>query len=158
GAHQRLHHFPVRRPESGGSPGTGLIRPAARQRTSRRFSAPGTDREGASDMADGFDLVIVGMGSGGMVAVEFAATLGLKVAVAERGRVGGDCLWTGCVPSKALIASGKIAHHMRTADQWGIEPATPTVDRSRVWDRIRSVQQQVASTDDNPDRFRDMGV
>ncbi len=109
-------------------------------------------------MADGFDLVIVGMGSGGMVAAEFAATLGLKVAVAERGRVGGDCLWTGCVPSKALIASGKIAYHMRHADQWGIEPASPTVDRSRVWDRIRSVQQQVASTDDNPDRYREMGV
>ena len=109
-------------------------------------------------MADGFDLVIVGMGSGGMVAAEFAATLGLKVAVAERGRIGGDCLWTGCVPSKALIASGKIAYHMRHADQWGIEPALPTVDRSRVWERIRSVQQQVASTDDNPDRYREMGV
>ena len=109
-------------------------------------------------MADGFDLVIVGMGSGGMVAAEFAATLGLKVAVAERGRVGGDCLWTGCVPSKALVASGKIAHHMRNADRWGIEPVTPTVDRSRVWDRIRAVQQEVASTDDNPDRYREMGV
>ena len=109
-------------------------------------------------MADGFDLVIVGMGSGGMVAAEFAATLGLKVAVAERGRVGGDCLWTGCVPSKALLASAKVAYHLRHADQWGIEPVTPTIDRSRVWDRIRSVQQQVASTDDNPDRYREMGV
>ena len=53
-------------------------------------------------MADRYDLVIVGMGSGGMVAAEFAATLDLRVAVVERGRVGGDCLWTGCVPSKAL--------------------------------------------------------
>jgi pyruvate/2-oxoglutarate dehydrogenase complex dihydrolipoamide dehydrogenase (E3) component len=109
-------------------------------------------------MAEAFDLVIVGMGSGGMVAAEFAATLDVKVAVVERGRVGGDCLWTGCVPSKALLASGKVAHHVRHADRWGIEPAPPRVDRSRVWDRIRSVQQQVASTDDNPDRFREMGV
>ena len=109
-------------------------------------------------MADDFDLVIVGMGSGGMVAAEFAATLGLRVAVAERGRVGGDCLWTGCVPSKALIASGKVAHHLRHADRWGIEPVVPTVDRSKVWDRIRSVQQQVAATDDNPDRYRAMGL
>jgi pyruvate/2-oxoglutarate dehydrogenase complex dihydrolipoamide dehydrogenase (E3) component len=109
-------------------------------------------------MADNIDLVIVGMGSGGMVAAEFAATLGLKVAVAERGRVGGDCLWTGCVPSKALLASGKVADHMRHADHWGIEPVAPTVDRGRVWERIRSVQRQVADTDDNPDRFRAMGV
>ena len=109
-------------------------------------------------MADEFDLVIVGMGSGGMVAAEFAATLDLKVAVAERGRVGGDCLWTGCVPSKALLASGKVAHHLRHADEWGIGAVTPQIDRSKVWDRIRSVQQAVASTDDNPDRFREMGI
>ena len=109
-------------------------------------------------MSDRYDLVIVGMGSGGMVAAEFAAGLDLKVAVVERNRVGGDCLWTGCVPSKALLASAKTAHHMRTADDFGIEPVEPVVDRARVWKRIREVQQDVASTDDNPDRFRDMGV
>ena len=109
-------------------------------------------------MADRYDLVIVGMGSGGMVAAEFAATLDLKVAVAERGRVGGDCLWTGCVPSKALLAAGKVAHHMRTADDFGIEPVEPTVDRGRVWKHINAVQQGIASTDDNPQRFIDMGI
>jgi pyruvate/2-oxoglutarate dehydrogenase complex dihydrolipoamide dehydrogenase (E3) component len=109
-------------------------------------------------MADRYDLVIVGMGSGGMVAAEFAATLDLEVAVVERGRVGGDCLWTGCVPSKALLAAGKVAHHMRTADDFGIEAVVPKVDRKKVWDRIRSVQNQIAASDDNPDRYRDMGV
>jgi pyruvate/2-oxoglutarate dehydrogenase complex dihydrolipoamide dehydrogenase (E3) component len=109
-------------------------------------------------MADRYDLVIVGMGSGGMVAAEFAATLDLKVAVVERGRVGGDCLWTGCVPSKALLASGKVAHHMRTAADFGIEPVEPVVDRAKVWARIRSVQAQIAQSDDDPDRFRDMGL
>jgi pyruvate/2-oxoglutarate dehydrogenase complex dihydrolipoamide dehydrogenase (E3) component len=109
-------------------------------------------------VADRYDLVIVGMGSGGMVAAEFAATLDLKVAVAERGRVGGDCLWTGCVPSKALLAAGKVAHHMRTADDFGIEPVEPTVDRGSVWKHIRAVQQEIASTDDNPQRFVDMGI
>ncbi|MDP8992889.1 MAG: FAD-dependent oxidoreductase, partial [Actinomycetota bacterium] len=71
-------------------------------------------------MARRYDLVIVGMGSGGMVAAEFAASLGLAVAAVERDRVGGDCLWTGCVPSKALLASAKVAHHLRTADHWGL--------------------------------------
>jgi pyruvate/2-oxoglutarate dehydrogenase complex dihydrolipoamide dehydrogenase (E3) component len=107
---------------------------------------------------DRYDLVIVGMGSGGMVAAEFAATLDLRVAVAERGRVGGDCLWTGCVPSKALLASGKIAHHMRTADEYGIEPVEPRIDRGTVWKRIRAVQQEIAGTDDNPERFEGMGI
>ena len=109
-------------------------------------------------MAERYDLVIVGMGSGGMVAAEFAATLELKVAVVERGRIGGDCLWTGCVPSKALLASGKVAHHMRTAADFGIEPVEPVIDRARVWARIRSVQAQIARSDDDPDRFRDLGV
>jgi pyruvate/2-oxoglutarate dehydrogenase complex dihydrolipoamide dehydrogenase (E3) component len=109
-------------------------------------------------VADRYDLVIVGMGSGGMVAAEFAATLDLRVAVAERGRVGGDCLWTGCVPSKALLASGKVAHHMRTADEYGIEPVEPRIDRGTVWKRIRSVQQEIAGTDDNPERFEKMGI
>jgi pyruvate/2-oxoglutarate dehydrogenase complex dihydrolipoamide dehydrogenase (E3) component len=109
-------------------------------------------------MSHRYDLVIVGMGSGGMVAAEFAATLDLNVAVVERGRIGGDCLWTGCVPSKALLASGKVAHHMRTADEFGIEAVTPTVDRTKVWARIRSVQARIAATDDNPERFRDLGL
>jgi pyruvate/2-oxoglutarate dehydrogenase complex dihydrolipoamide dehydrogenase (E3) component len=110
-------------------------------------------------VAGRYDLVIVGMGSGGMVAAEFAATLGLKVAVVERGRVGGDCLWTGCVPSKALLASAKVAHHLRRAGEWGL-PALdhPEIDTAMVWKRIRSVQEQIATTDDDPERFRQLGV
>jgi pyruvate/2-oxoglutarate dehydrogenase complex dihydrolipoamide dehydrogenase (E3) component len=98
------------------------------------------------------------MGSAGLVAAELAATLDLKVAAVERDRVGGDCLWTGCVPSKALLASAKVAHHMRTADEFGIAGVEPRVDGARVWDRIRSIQQEIADTDDNRDRYRDMGV
>ena len=105
-----------------------------------------------------YDLVIVGMGSGGMVGAEFAATIGLRVAVVERARVGGDCLWTGCVPSKALLASAKAAHTMRVADKYGLPSVAPEIDTSLVWKRIRAIQQEVASTDDNPQRFREMGV
>ncbi|MGI8594655.1 MAG: dihydrolipoyl dehydrogenase family protein [Solirubrobacteraceae bacterium] len=109
-------------------------------------------------MADRYDLIIVGMGSGGLVAAEFASTLDIKVAVVERDRVGGDCLWTGCVPSKALIASSKVAHRMRTAGEYGIEPVEPQVDSARVFERIRAVQQQISDTDDNAQRYRDMGL
>jgi pyruvate/2-oxoglutarate dehydrogenase complex dihydrolipoamide dehydrogenase (E3) component len=105
-----------------------------------------------------FDLVIVGMGSGGMVAAEFAASLPIRVAVVERARVGGDCLWTGCVPSKALLASSKAAHTMRTADRFGLPSVDPEVDTEAVWKRVRAVQQEIASTDDDPARFEAMGV
>lgn len=110
-------------------------------------------------MAEQFDLVIVGMGSGGTLAAEFAAgELGLRVAAVERGPVGGDCLWTGCIPSKALIASARVAHTVRTADRFGVAGAEPDVDLDAVWARIKTVQDGIAETDDNPERFRQMGV
>ena len=109
-------------------------------------------------MANDYDLIIVGMGSAGLVAAEFAATLDLRIAAVERDRVGGDCLWTGCVPSKALLASAKVAHHMRTAGRFGIAPVEPQVDSEKVWARIRAIQDQIAATDDSPDRYREMGV
>ena len=104
-----------------------------------------------------YDLIIVGMGSAGMVAAEFAPRLGVKVACVERDRVGGDCLWTGCVPSKALLASAKAAHTIRHADAYGLTVVEPGIDTARVWARIHAIQRQLASTDDNPDRFRAEG-
>ena len=105
-----------------------------------------------------YDLVIIGMGSAGLTAAEFAAGLGLRVAAVERGRLGGDCLWTGCVPSKALLASAKVAHTMRTAHRVGITAVEPQIDLPTVWRRARAVQAAIAAGDDNPQRFRDMGV
>jgi pyruvate/2-oxoglutarate dehydrogenase complex dihydrolipoamide dehydrogenase (E3) component len=110
-------------------------------------------------LARDYDLVIVGMGSAGLVAAEFAArVLGLKVAAVERERLGGDCLWTGCVPSKAVLASAKLAHAMRTAGRLGLPAVDERIDTSAVWGRIRSVQEQIAASDDNPRRYEQMGV
>jgi len=73
-------------------------------------------------MANGeYDLIIIGAGSAGLTAAGFAAQLGLKVALAEKNRVGGDCTWTGGVPSKPLLKAAKIAHDMRNAHRFGIE-------------------------------------
>ena len=107
---------------------------------------------------DEYDLVIIGMGSGGLVAAEFAASLDLRVAAVERHRVGGDCLWTGCVPSKALIAAAKVAQTMRTAGRFGISSVEPSIDLAAVWKRIHAVQQTVANTDDNPDKLAAEGI
>ncbi len=105
-----------------------------------------------------YDLVVVGMGSGGMVAAEFAASLSLRVAVVERDRVGGECLWTGCVPSKALLASARVAQAMRTAHRWGLPAVDPDIDTTAVWDRVRAVQEEIGATDDNPARFEALGI
>ena len=72
--------------------------------------------------------------------------------------MGGDCLWTGCVPSKALLASAKAAHTMRHADKYGLTPVEPEIDTARVFERIRAIQQRLAATDDNADRFTEAGV
>ncbi|MDP9386097.1 MAG: FAD-dependent oxidoreductase [Actinomycetota bacterium] len=105
-----------------------------------------------------YDLIVVGMGSAGVVAAEFAASLGVKVCAIERGRVGGDCLWTGCVPSKALLATAHAAHAMRTADRLGLPAVEPEIDTAAVFARIRAVQDGIAATDDDPERFRALGV
>jgi pyruvate/2-oxoglutarate dehydrogenase complex dihydrolipoamide dehydrogenase (E3) component len=111
-------------------------------------------------MTKRYDLVIIGMGSGGMVAAEFAAKIGVRVAVIERARVGGDRLWTGSVPSKTLLASARAAHVIRHADRFGLPVADPDleIDTAQVWKRIRAVQQTIAEGDDNGDRYTAMGI
>lgn len=110
-------------------------------------------------MAHDYDLVIIGLGSGGTLAAEFAAgELGLRVAAIERGRIGGDCLWTGCVPSKALIASARVAHTVREAAHYGVRAGEPEIDLEAVWGRIKTIQASIAATDDSPDRFTELGV
>ena len=105
-----------------------------------------------------YDLVIIGMGSAGMVAAELAAALPLKVCAVERDRVGGDCLWTGCVPSKAFLAAAKAAHTMRHADRFGLEPHAPAIDTARVLARVREVQEDLARTTDAPERITARGI
>src|SRR6059036_5422 len=108
-------------------------------------------------MAETYDLVIVGLGSGGMVAAEFAANLDLRVAIVERNRTGGDCLWTGCVPSKALLAAAELAHRIRHADAVGLTPAEPTIEFAAVMAHVRAAQQTIAPAD-SPDHLRARGV
>ncbi|MGI8731595.1 MAG: dihydrolipoyl dehydrogenase family protein [Solirubrobacteraceae bacterium] len=105
-----------------------------------------------------YDLIIIGTGSAGMVAAEFAPKLGIKVASIERDRVGGDCLWTGCVPSKALLASAKAAHTIRHAETYGLKASAPQIDTARVWARIHAIREQIGGSDDSPDHFRALGV
>lgn len=115
------------------------------------------DSERARGVTRTFDLVAVGGGTGGLVTAAGAAYLGLKSALVEKAALGGDCLWTGCVPSKALIASGRLARDAGTARELGLRPAPGPHDFRAVMERMRSARAAVARHDD-PERFRAMGV
>ena len=65
--------------------------------------------------AETYDFAIIGAGSVGLIAADFAVKLGARVALLERERIGGDCTWSGCVPSKSLLKVAKVAHDLRTA-------------------------------------------
>ena len=105
-------------------------------------------------MASGeYDLIIIGAGSAGLTAAGFAAQLGLKVALAEKNRVGGDCTWTGCVPSKSLLKAAKIAHDMRNAHRFWIDATEPQVDLKAVMARVKSVVEEVYRAE-SPEKLR----
>ena len=104
-----------------------------------------------------FDIVVIGGGAGGLVVAAGGAALGAKVALVDRHRLGGDCLWYGCVPSKALIQSARIAHTMRHAERWALRPADPAPDLARVMERVRGVIAGI-EPNDSPERFRALGV
>ena len=104
-----------------------------------------------------YDLVAIGGGTGGLVTAAGAAYLGMNPAIVEKHALGGDCLWTGCVPSKALIASARLARQMDRAAGLGLIPNGARHDFRAVMERMRAARATVAHHDD-PERFRDMGV
>lgn len=99
-------------------------------------------------MSSAYDLVIVGGGSAGLVAAPAAAALGARVALVDRERLGGECLWTGCVPSKALLASATAAHRTRQLAELGLRGALEPVDLGAVMDRVQGVIDTIYQTED----------
>lgn len=103
------------------------------------------------------DVCIIGAGSGGLSVAAGAAQLGLRTALIERDRMGGDCLNSGCVPSKALIAAANAAHAIRNADRFGIAKTVPVVNWASVNDHVKDVIASIAPHDSR-ERFEGMGV
>lgn len=108
-------------------------------------------------MTEQFDVIVIGGGTAGLVTASGCARLGRKVAMIEREALGGDCLWTGCVPTKALVASAKLAHQMRNAAAWGLEAVTPRITPRSIMDSMRE-QRRLISRHDDPQKFRNLGI
>lgn len=108
-----------------------------------------------------YDMLVIGGGSAGLVSAYIGSAVKAKVALAEAGDMGGDCLNTGCVPSKALIRAARAAHEVRHAERFGIltghGAGTPEVDFSRVMGHVHSAIADVAPHD-SAERYTDLGV
>ena len=115
-----------------------------------------SDEVAASDAA-GWDLLVVGGGTAGLVAAKTAAGFGARVLLVERERTGGDCLWTGCVPSKALLHAGHTAAAARDAARLGIHTGTVRVDFAQVMTHVHAAIAVIEPTD-SPTALRDAGV
>jgi len=103
------------------------------------------------------NLVVIGAGAAGLVSSYIAATVKAKVTLVEAGAMGGDCLNTGCIPSKALIKSAKVAEQMRRADRYGIAPAAPQVPFRETIARVREVIRTI-EPHDSIERYESLGV
>ena len=103
------------------------------------------------------NLVVIGAGSGGLVSAYIAAAVKADVSLIEKHAMGGDCLNTGCVPSKALIASSKAAYGQAHARRYGVADVTPQVDYAAAKDHVKGVIAQIAPVD-SVGRFEGLGV
>jgi len=104
-----------------------------------------------------FNMVVIGAGSAGLVSAYIASAIKAKVALIEKSQMGGDCLNTGCVPSKALIKTARYLSMARKAEKLGLESKPVNFDFSEVMERVQKVIQTVAPHD-SVERYTDLGV
>ena len=109
-------------------------------------------------MKPDYDMTVIGAGAAGLVAAGIAAMLGARTALIESARAGGDCTWTGCIPSKTLLRSAHAAHAVRTAGRFGIAGREPEVDFAAVRRRIHAIRQNIYEDAGAPEVFERLGV
>lgn len=104
-----------------------------------------------------YNIAVIGAGSGGLVSAYIAAAVKAKVVLIEKHKMGGDCLNTGCVPSKALIKSAKIISYIRRHKEFGLKNATVEFDFADIMDRVQNVIKTV-EPHDSVERYSGLGV
>jgi len=103
------------------------------------------------------DIVVIGAGSGGLVSAYIAAVVRAKVSLIEKNAMGGDCLNTGCVPSKALIRSAKLMNDIRHSAKYGVQDASGEIDFAKTMARVHEIIAKI-EPHDSPERYRSLGV
>ena len=109
-------------------------------------------------MKEKFDLVVIGGGAAGLFAASVANTLGAKTLLIDKERLGGDCTWFGCVPSKAILHASIVANHVKSADKFGLKlQGGSQIDTNGVMDYVRDIVSEI-STHHPPEVFEQRGI
>lgn len=104
-----------------------------------------------------YHLIVIGAGSAGLVVASTAAGLGAKVALIEKHKMGGDCLNTGCIPSKTFLKAAHLAKDIQSAKEYGLAAKLETVDLEKVMDRVKKIIAEIAPHD-SKERYENLGV
>jgi pyruvate/2-oxoglutarate dehydrogenase complex dihydrolipoamide dehydrogenase (E3) component len=94
-------------------------------------------------MTVSYDLIVIGAGSAGLTPAKFGSQLGLKVALVEKGRLGGDYTWNGCVPSKTILKIAQAARQVSTAQRFGIGSGGVKTDWGKVIAHVKGVAEEI---------------
>ncbi len=105
-----------------------------------------------------YDALVLGGGAAGLTASGIAANFGAKTMMVEKHRLGGDCTWTGCVPSKTLLKAASIVHNMKKAAAHGLTSTKIEVDLAKVMAHVDSVRREIYEDADAPEIFEEMGI
>ena len=105
-----------------------------------------------------FDVIVIGGGAAGLTSSGVAANLGAKTMMIEKAKLGGDCTWSGCIPSKVLLKAGKVANEIRSASKYGLVDQEPKIDFSKVIAHVQKTIQDVYEDADDPKIYEDMGI
>jgi|AntRauTorcE11897_2_1112592.scaffolds.fasta_scaffold00183_3 pyruvate/2-oxoglutarate dehydrogenase complex dihydrolipoamide dehydrogenase (E3) component len=105
-----------------------------------------------------FDMIVIGGGAAGLTASGISANFGAKTMMVEVDRLGGDCTWTGCIPSKALLKAGKVAQQIKEAGKFGLIDGEPEIDFKKVMQHVDKVRREVYEDADRPEIFEEMGI
>lgn len=105
-----------------------------------------------------YDAIVIGGGAAGLTASGIAANLGAKTMMIEAHRLGGDCTWTGCVPSKSLLSVGKLISSIKTSGKFEFTDGEPTIDFAKIMNHVHTVRQHVYHDADRPELYENMGI
>ncbi|MCC5907965.1 MAG: mercuric reductase [Balneolaceae bacterium] len=105
-----------------------------------------------------YDTIVIGGGAAGLTTAGIAANFGAKTTMIEKEKLGGDCTWTGCIPSKTLIKAASVVHQMKNGKKYGVSINHDKIDTSDLMKHIDDVRREVYKDADRPEIFEEMGI
>jgi dihydrolipoamide dehydrogenase len=105
-----------------------------------------------------YDAIVIGGGAAGLTTSGVAANFGAKTIMIEKEKLGGDCTWTGCIPSKTLIKAASVIHQMKQGQKYGLKITDEQIDTSGVMKHVDKIRKEVYEDADRPEIFEEMGI